>query len=110
MPSFMPRSERITEMKWMQEDLRRGSDVDFVRSWCVGQLLDGAAGRDGLTRTSTWEILPMTLFWASRTGSEDTPSLFMSSRALARGLSPLHNVSGVLAGRDGYSLDGQDRL
>lgn len=45
-----------------------------------------------LTRTSTCEMLPMTLFWVSRTGSEDTPSLFMSSRAAARDLSPLHYV------------------
>ena len=29
----MPRSERMTERKWMQEERRRGSDVDFVRSW-----------------------------------------------------------------------------
>jgi hypothetical protein len=38
-------------------------------------------------------MLPMTLFCASRTGSEDTPSLFMSSRAVARGLSPLDGRS-----------------
>ena len=42
-----------------------------------------------LTLTSTWEMLPMTLFWLSRTGSEVMPSLFMSSRASVRGLSPL---------------------
>lgn len=29
-PSFTPRSERITEMKWIQEDRSRGSDVDLV--------------------------------------------------------------------------------
>lgn len=32
LPSFTPRSERITDMKWMQEERRRGRDVDFVRS------------------------------------------------------------------------------
>jgi hypothetical protein len=31
----------------------------------------------------------MTLFCASKTGRDETPSLFMSSRAVARGLSPL---------------------
>jgi len=35
-------------------------------------------------------MLPITLFCASRTGREETPSLFMSSRAAAKGLSPLH--------------------
>lgn len=33
MPSFMPRSERMTEMKWMQEERRRGREVDFVSSY-----------------------------------------------------------------------------
>jgi hypothetical protein len=33
LPSLTPRSERMTEMKWMQEDRRSGSDVDFVRSY-----------------------------------------------------------------------------
>lgn len=32
LPSFMPRSDRMTEMKWMQEEWRRGRDVDLVRS------------------------------------------------------------------------------
>lgn len=32
LPSFTPRSERMTEMKWMQEERRSGRDVDFVRS------------------------------------------------------------------------------
>lgn len=32
LPSFMPRSERITLMKWMQDERRRGREVDFVRS------------------------------------------------------------------------------
>jgi hypothetical protein len=32
LPSLTPRSERITDMKWMQEDRRRGREVDFVRS------------------------------------------------------------------------------
>lgn len=33
MPSFIPRSDRMTEMKWMQEERRRGRAVDLVRSW-----------------------------------------------------------------------------
>lgn len=32
LPSLTPRSERITVMKWMQEERRRGRDVDFVSS------------------------------------------------------------------------------
>ena len=48
-----------------------------------------------LTRTSTCEMLPMTLFCASRTGRDDTPSLCMSSRAVAKGLSPLFIVSQI---------------
>jgi hypothetical protein len=34
-PSFTPRSERMTDMKWMQDERRSGRDVDFVRS-CKG--------------------------------------------------------------------------
>lgn len=45
-----------------------------------------------LTRTSTCEMLPITLFCVSRTGMEETPSLCMSSRAVAKGLSPLVTV------------------
>jgi hypothetical protein len=33
LPSFMPRSERMTLIKWMHEERRRGSEVDLVRSW-----------------------------------------------------------------------------
>ena len=33
LPSLMPRSERMTEMKWMQVELRSGREVDLVRSW-----------------------------------------------------------------------------
>lgn len=32
LPSLTPRSERMTDMKWMQELRRRGREVDFVRS------------------------------------------------------------------------------
>ena len=32
LPSFMPRSERMADMKWMQEERRRGREEDFVRS------------------------------------------------------------------------------
>lgn len=34
LPSFTPRSDRMTDMKWMQEERRRGRDVDFVSSCC----------------------------------------------------------------------------
>jgi hypothetical protein len=30
-----PRSERMTEMKWMQEERRSGREVDLVRSYEV---------------------------------------------------------------------------
>jgi hypothetical protein len=33
LPSFTPRSERMTDMKWMQEERRRGRDVVLVRSY-----------------------------------------------------------------------------
>jgi hypothetical protein len=89
LPSFMPRSESMTEMKWMQEERRRGRDVDLVSNCVTVNSCRRQSKCEVLTRTSTCEMLPMTLFWASRTGSEDTPSLFMSSRAAARGLSPL---------------------
>ena len=32
LPSFMPRVERMTEMKWIQLLSRRGAELDFVRS------------------------------------------------------------------------------
>ena len=47
MPSFTPRSERMTVMKWMQEDRRSGRDVDFVRSYYDNQPL-GFARRKGV--------------------------------------------------------------
>lgn len=46
-----------------------------------------------LTRTSTWEMLPITLFWTSRTGRELMPSSFRSWSASVKGLSPLYVVS-----------------
>lgn len=33
LPSFTPRSERMTEMKWMQDERRSGSEVDFVSNY-----------------------------------------------------------------------------
>lgn len=33
MPSWRPRSERMTEMKWMQEERKSGSAEEVVRSW-----------------------------------------------------------------------------
>ena len=32
LPSFMPRVERMTEMKWMQVFSRSGAELDLVRS------------------------------------------------------------------------------
>jgi hypothetical protein len=72
LPSFMPRVERMTLMKWMQVLRRRGSDDDLVRSF-----------------TSTVEILPMTLLPLSRMAREDTPSSMRRVRASIKGLSPL---------------------
>jgi hypothetical protein len=33
LPSFTPRSERMTDIKCMQEERRRGREVVFVRSF-----------------------------------------------------------------------------
>ena len=33
LPSFTPRSDRMTDMKWIQDDRRSGRDVDLVRSY-----------------------------------------------------------------------------
>lgn len=33
LPSFTPRSERMTDIKWMQEERRRGREVVLVRSY-----------------------------------------------------------------------------
>jgi hypothetical protein len=62
LPSFTPRSERMTEMKWMQDERSSGREVDLVSSCRDSQLLSMALKRGWLTRTSTWEMLPMTLF------------------------------------------------
>lgn len=40
LPSFTPRSERMTDMKWMQEERRRGREVDFVSN-CFIKLAAG---------------------------------------------------------------------
>lgn len=37
LPSLTPRSERMTDMKCMQDDRRRGREVDLVRSWNINQ-------------------------------------------------------------------------
>jgi hypothetical protein len=44
LPSFMPRSERMTERKWMHEERRRGRDVDFVRSYKTGSVTENLFG------------------------------------------------------------------
>jgi hypothetical protein len=90
LPSFTPRSDNMTEIKWMQDERSNGSDVDFVRSY--RQTVSRRYIRTAflkLTRTSTCDMLPITLCCASRTGRDETPSLFISSRAAAKGLSPL---------------------
>lgn len=33
LPSLTPRSDKITDMKWMQDERSKGSDVDLVRSY-----------------------------------------------------------------------------
>lgn len=90
LPSFTPRSDRMTDIKWMQDERSNGSDVDLVRSYryTVSHRCKRPESSK-LTRTSTCDILPITLFCASRTGRDETPSLFISSRAAAKGLSPL---------------------
>ncbi len=37
LPSFIPRDDSMTEMKWIHEDLNKGSELVFVRSWNRGQ-------------------------------------------------------------------------
>jgi hypothetical protein len=69
----------MMEMKWMQEDRRRGRDEERVR--CL---------------TSTVEMLPMTFCLLSVTAREETPSELRSSRAEVRGLSPLEGSAGQL--------------
>lgn len=46
LPSFTPRSERMTEMKWMQEERRRGREVDFVSN-CARSVASNMAWNDG---------------------------------------------------------------
>ena len=71
-PSYMPRVERMTVMKWIQVFRRRGRDEDFVKSL-----------------TSTFEMLPTTLWLWSTTAKEETPSFRRRVRASASGRSPL---------------------
>ncbi len=47
MPSHMPRSLRITPMKWMQVLERRGMEEVSVRSWCVLVVIDKGGSRKG---------------------------------------------------------------
>lgn len=65
-----------------------------------------------LTRTSTWEMLPTTFRWLSRTGKEVIPSLCISSNASLRGLSPLRRACqspfSLADGRQGNALDSKD--
>jgi hypothetical protein len=74
-PSYMPRVERMTEMKWIHVFRRRGKEEDFVRSF-----------------TSTLEMLPITLWLWSMTGRDETPSLSRSVSASKRGRSPLQKI------------------
>lgn len=60
----------------MQELRSRGREDDLVRSL-----------------TSTVEILPTTLCWLSTTARDEMPSLFISSKALNNGASPLYHFS-----------------
>ena len=72
LPSYIPRVDRITLMKWMQVFRSSGNDEDLVSSL-----------------TSATEMLPTTLEALSRTAREDTPSLSSKVNASERGLSPL---------------------
>jgi len=45
LPSFTPRSERITPMKWMHDERRSGRDVDLVRSChMLGKIISNCFG------------------------------------------------------------------
>lgn len=71
-PFSTPRSERITEMKWMHDDLRSGRLLVTVR--CL---------------VSTVEMLPMTFCALSMTAKLVRPSWCINCRASVSGLSPL---------------------
>lgn len=72
LPSPIPRSERMTEMKWMHVDLSSGKLLLFVSNL-----------------TSAVEIFPTTLKALSTTATLVNPSSLMSCRASERLLSPL---------------------
>lgn len=41
LPSFTPRVERMTEMKWMQVLSSKGAEDDLVRSWQMSEFQSG---------------------------------------------------------------------
>ena len=71
-PSSIPRSESMTDMKCMHDDLSKGALAALVRCF-----------------TSTEEMFPTTLRPLSTTATLLNPSVFMRSRASASGLSAL---------------------
>ena len=73
-PSYIPRVERMTLMKWMHVFRSNGSDEDFVRSL-----------------TSATEMFPTTLDALSTTARDETPSFRSNVSASARDLSPLRH-------------------
>lgn len=76
LPSPIPRSVRMTEMKWMQEFVRSGRLLELVRSL-----------------TSAVEIFPITFKALSTTAMLVSPSLLINWSASDKGLSPLHVVN-----------------
>jgi len=71
-PSPIPRSLRMTEMKWIQDEWNRGRAFEVVRCF-----------------TSAVDMLPITLFELSTTATLVKHSLLISCNASARVLSPL---------------------
>lgn len=76
LPSIVPRSVSITEIKWMHVPCSRGRLLVLVRSF-----------------TSVVEMLPTTFIALSITAILVSPSSLIRVRASVRGLSPLFKIS-----------------
>lgn len=101
-PSSTPRSDKMTEIKCMQDDCNSGKLVREVRCW-----------------TSLVEMLPTTLSPLSTTATDVKPSLFINVRTSESGRSALLEKRTKLASfatsvysrvKDGQVLDGDNFL
>jgi len=78
LPSRVPRSVRMTDIKWIQLPCRRGRLLVLVSSF-----------------TSAVDMFPMTLLALSITASDVSPSSLIKVSASVNGRSPLKNISYV---------------